>query len=245
MTQLTRLRIGQPFRELPGSTWNRFVDTVEKVDRWTQPNTANWKKPDLRTYVNVYNNTPAALAPGHAVAFQSLTINELDDVVVYGVTPSDASTLGYGNFGIALDAIGLAEVGRVAIAGIARTKVNVTNTSLVWCDITDGDPTKLTSHFAGRCKLIIPSALTGEQDLWVQLDSPGPEVWRGIALANITAGSSGPVDVRGDWVGTLGTVTAHLDWMHSSQDVSINKQVLIRWFGQERLWRIIAAECET
>lgn len=71
----------------------------------------------------------------------------------------------------------------------------------------------------------------------------------GKADAAITFDSSGTVSIwkrngSGTLVDTTENVTAHLDWMHGDENVSSGKEVLVAWFQDEGIWRIIGAECE-
>lgn len=82
-------------------------------------------------------------------------------------------------------------------------------------------------------------------------DSGGSALKIGKADSDITAGSTGTVSLwqKNPSTGTLedtgDNVTAYLDWMHGSEDVSSGKQVVIARFGEYGgIWRIIGAECE-
>jgi len=66
----------------------------------------------------------------------------------------------------------------------------------------------------------------------------------GKADAEITADSSGTVSIWRDGVDTGEDVTAELDWMHGSENISLGKEVLVTWFADEGIWRITGAECE-
>jgi hypothetical protein len=70
----------------------------------------------------------------------------------------------------------------------------------------------------------------------------------GKTTGTITAGSSGTVNV---WTGSTAAetnpvvaLTAHLDWMHGSEDISSGKEVQVRYFTDAEKWRITGAECE-
>lgn len=70
----------------------------------------------------------------------------------------------------------------------------------------------------------------------------------GKTTGTITAGSSGTVNVwRGSTAAETNPVvalTAHLDWMHGSEDISSGKEVQVRYFTDAEKWRITGAECE-
>jgi len=75
--------------------------------------------------------------------------------------------------------------------------------------------------------------------------STSDSILKGVADAQITAGSSGTVSIWKAGADTGDNVTAHLNWMHGGQNVSISKQVLVKYFADESKWVIIGAECET
>lgn len=66
----------------------------------------------------------------------------------------------------------------------------------------------------------------------------------GKALADITVGSTGTIEIWRDGSNTQTTEEAKLDWMAGADQVSLGKEVMITWFGDEGIWRITGAECE-
>jgi hypothetical protein len=78
----------------------------------------------------------------------------------------------------------------------------------------------------------------------------GADVKIGKADADITAGTAGTVNI---WrratpttaaVDTGETVEAYFDWL-STETISAGKEVMVQWFSDEGIWRIVGAECET
>ena len=67
---------------------------------------------------------------------------------------------------------------------------------------------------------------------------------KGVTAEAIDFDGSGLVNVWRDGANTTLQETAHLNWMHGSQNISSNKQVLMRWFTDENKWIIVGAECE-
>lgn len=68
---------------------------------------------------------------------------------------------------------------------------------------------------------------------------------RGVVTgSNIAADGSGSVKIRHDptTAGDEPTITAHLDWAHGDEQVSVGKQVFVAWIRDR--WVIIGAECE-
>ncbi|MDC3267865.1 hypothetical protein OAU14_00435 [bacterium] len=77
----------------------------------------------------------------------------------------------------------------------------------------------------------------------------GGQVKIGKANADITAGTAGTVNI---WrratpttaaVDTGETVEAYFDWL-STETISAGKEVLVEWFKDEGIFRIIGSECE-
>lgn len=80
---------------------------------------------------------------------------------------------------------------------------------------------------------------------------------KAVADEDITIDDSGSATI---WTGGAATspavqVTAHLNWMHNDEDVSLGKELIIEWFPDEGdtdantgkpvgQWVIVAAECE-
>jgi len=62
--------------------------------------------------------------------------------------------------------------------------------------------------------------------------------------STITDGSSGVVSLWDANADTGANITAHLDWMTGSEDISSGTEVLITWFPIEGKWRITGADCE-
>ncbi len=80
------------------------------------------------------------------------------------------------------------------------------------------------------------------------LGSSSQSVKIGKADADITFGSSGSVTIWRRSSGaapsaTTETIDAHLDWL-SVETISASKMVLIQYFKDETIWRIVGAECE-
>jgi len=78
----------------------------------------------------------------------------------------------------------------------------------------------------------------------------GGQVKIGKSKNDITSGTSGTIQIyrqadTGQFpVDTGEEVDANLDWL-STETISAGKEVLIQWFKDEGIWRIVGAECET
>ena len=233
---MKRFAIGEAIQSLPGQTWNRFVDTTEKLERLKEQLSVGRAVESTR--VDVLNSTSTDLSVGGIMVITGYEVNEDDELMLEG-TPPDTDN--YNNMlAITAEAIPEDQIGECVLHGLAKAYVNITSTQLRHVDITDDNMTTLTSHPAGRAQLAVAAASTGTQDVWVLLGSQGPLEWSGTSAA-ISAGSSGTVTLNA--TGSP-TVTAHLDWMDGGEGISSGKEVLVRWFLQESKWRIVAAECE-
>lgn len=67
---------------------------------------------------------------------------------------------------------------------------------------------------------------------------------QGKADETIEAGASGPVSIYEDEQDTGDNVTAHLDWAHSDERVTAQKEVIVHFWHDQDRWGIIGKECE-
>ena len=101
-------------------------------------------------------------------------------------------------------------------------------------------------------------ALFGFQCLGFTIDNGGvrrtlveplqPMILKAKTNEKITAGSSGIVSIWQNGKDTERDVEAFLDWMHRNEDISSDKEILVRWFADQDdgkgQWGIPNAECE-
>lgn len=141
----------------------------------------------------------------------------------------------------------------VRFAGVTLARLKVQKAAHRAALIDTGNSGKsLISSYAGDYKIIhadFSGAMIGEyQNALIEM-APHNPVMIGKADSNINAAASGTVSL---WRGTTGidladtgdNVTAWLDWAEGGEKVSAGKEVWIRWFSEEQIWRIIGAECE-
>lgn len=238
--QVQRLKRGDQLSGIPGDTWNAFCDLVEAQQDGALLGISGRGAYRSAGTVLVKNDTGSAIDEGEIFGIDDFELDQQDQIVASGIAPLAASHW-HGTFAVAVTPSANGGISRCIIHGICRAVVNVTNTGIVTADIVNADTTTLQSHLAGRARLLIPATSTGSQNAWVLLGGPRQLTYTGVAGSGITAGSSGTVTIDGF---TSVTVTAHLDKMHSSEDISASKQVGVTWFDYEQKWRVMNAECE-
>lgn len=240
--RMHRFQLGDRLRTFPGATWNRLVDAAEKTERQSDRyGLRGFQRDELR--ILALNNTSVDLEEGGVAAFNVYELNDRDECVLRADRPTSGS--GWtAHIGIAAEDIAVGEIGWFVIGGICRAHVDITNTSVKFADIVPDDATTLTSHPAGRVRLLTAATQTGEQDLWVEVNSRAPTVWRAKPKGNVEAGGDGDVDILNYSGEAIAVVNVKLDWMDGNQGISQGVECLVMWFEQEGFWRFIAADCE-
>lgn len=155
------------------------------------------------------------------------------------------------NYVVALAPIPIGDVGPAAIGGNICCKIEI-RAAWDWCKRVGFDPNVTTERLAvipnGDAQLLWydDTVLAGAALAWVRLGPPQYIQVIGKASGAINYGSSGTVRVWEGAVdrGTGADITAYLDWMHSSTNISSGKEVLCQWNPYENKWRVIGAECE-
>lgn len=239
-TDLRRLKRGERLSGIPGQTWNSFCDATEAVARAGLIGNRGQGVPGNPVLIDVKNNCGASRLVGEVFGVDTITIDKMDQVIATGINPTNAAHWP-GVIAIAITPSANGGISKCVVSGLVRAVVDVTDIEIRTADLTTGVGTKLTSHLAGRARLLVPAASTGTQSAWVLLGGSRQIDWTGVAAA-ITAGSSGTVTIDGM---TGVSVTAHLDKMHGSQNISSGKEVGVKWFDSDQKWRIMHAECES
>lgn len=153
-----------------------------------------------------------------------------------------------GKFGVLLEA-GNDQLAKIAMTGVVAVELFVP-TDGDWIDRADvdtTDSTRLKADPAGSAQILWQESGTNTTvNAIVRLGTPTYLQYPGKADGAITAGTStGEVTVFDNGVTTNYNIeNVHLDWMHMSQDITTGKEVMVGWFPQESLWRVVAAECE-
>lgn len=159
---------------------------------------------------------------------------------VFASSPGTATDSG--RWGVVPYPIPNGEMGIAISGGIAYCQVNVTHASHDRADLSSGGG--LESGFSGSAQIIYKPGGTGLLDCVIRFHVSDQTEVKGVADANIAKDTSGTVSVWRNGADTTANITAHLNWMHSDQQVSLGKQVIARWFGDEQKWVITHAECE-
>lgn len=237
VSDLKRLSPGEQLQGIPGRTWNSFVDTAERVSELNGPSGAIESSVFPGSVViSVKNNTGAVRTIGDVFEIGSLALNSDSQIVAGGNLPS---TNWESVLAVAIEPAASSSICKCVVNGIAKVNVNVTDTSVLTADIVNGSA-QLASHLAGRFRLLNEASSTGVSLEWCHINGNRQLVWTGVADEDITAGGTGDVEIDSNQE----IVTASLDKMHGSEDISLGKEVAVRWFDEEGLWRILWAECE-
>lgn len=206
---------------------------------------------DRLSVVSVSNGTGSAFARFDAVTLGSPPGDPSTDfdawanrIILSGTQPVTGDR---GKFGVCLEPIASGATGYVVVAGVVPCQVSIpTNGAWIdWADIANAShDLELQPHGTARV-IWRESGTTGTKWAYVQLGCDrGVVELKAVADGAITAGSSGTVSVYDGGSDSSYNVTAHLNWMHGSENVSSGKELLIRWFEDEAKWVIVAAECE-
>lgn len=243
-----RVPAGRSWR-LSSQTVNTLADTVRE---W------NESKNDLRSpkkqsflshgsIVEVVNNSGTNFQRFSAVGLDAPLITPSDNQSAFEQSmsftlraPTTADKL---KFAIAQENIPDGTAGRVMVEGLTNVQANITSTLHQWIEFDSGS---LVSTFKpSPLQILWFAGSTGTQWCRARLGSPtGTWFYAGKTTSPVTAGSTGSVTLYDKGVSTGATITAHLDWMHGSEDISSGKEVVVAYFALEDRWRFIASECE-
>ena len=244
---LERVNGNQRF-SVRASTWNAFIDAAkaEKV-RSHQPVRNIIPSPAASNLcVLVKNQTGTDLEAGNAVklgdpvVFPTGNVNTWRDKINFECEEPDSDTSGGA---VLAEPLEDGKIGKAFIAGVVACQISVTNEFLKWCDLDDGSY-RLHTKPEGSHEILYKQSGTGLKYAYVRLGIPRDVEVAGKADSDITTGSTGTVSMWENGSDTLYNITAHLDWMHGSEQVSSGKEVIVKWFAHERRWRIVGAECE-
>jgi hypothetical protein len=123
--------------------------------------------------------------------------------------------------------------------------VNISHSFLRRADISPGTTAYLDATPNGSAQILWIEAGTGQKWAAVRLGALRDAIVIGKPIADVTPGGTGEVTVWNN-----GTPTGYSipgvkgDWMMSGQQITADKQTMVGWFAEERLWRFIGAECE-
>lgn len=147
-------------------------------------------------------------------------------------------------FAVLLAKAGPDDLRPASLGGVAPVAINVTSAAHDRAFPIQDDATKLASGFAGSAEILWKESGTGVRQAVIRWPVPQQRRMLGTTNAVIQPGTSGAVNVKTANNVTLGSVTAHLTYMHGNEQISANKEVLVEYFAEHQKWIIVGAECE-
>lgn len=250
---------GTPLQpEMRATTWNAFIDAAnERSFRSKQrfePFPGEQYLSDVLKINCLSKEQSVAIQSGDVVKvvdsmFDATTItnwkNRNAELKCSLVQAGDA----YGSFGVAYDSIAAGSVGLVSVRGIVPVDLWV-DTDAAWmtrADIDVSDSSRLKATPNGAATIVWKA--DGENTTvkaYVALNDATHVEYIGVAKGDILPDATdGVVTIWENGVTTNWDLTGvHLDWMAGDEQVSNGKEVLVAWFPNEQIWRIVGAECE-
>lgn len=239
---------------LKGSTYNAIVSAVETYLREREVETGSGSGHVFRRNAAVVRGAnksgvhlPAMSVVGVSGSAFSATSAGFLKADVYDIVGPSATTFVPG---IVLQMIGIGQIGEVVVAGLAKVKVDVTVGTHRYAKLVDSDVSKLaSSYFEDDFEIVWRQTDpgTGLMECVVRFHAkPQTMAYAGaVTGVAIPAGGTGTVAIHDKGNPTGETITAHLDRMHGGQQVSVGKQVEVKYYRNEDRWRITLAECES
>lgn len=236
---------------LSGQTYNKIADSVNRLDAGTPRASRTHPVPRV---VYVQNETSQDIP-----MFAPVVIGEPSSLAAYAATDSSyANSMCFRgletNAGTQVDGIALKNIpydaygsgakgtGQVLISGFTNAIINVTDVLHRYAKTTS-TPFELESCHDRTSVHILHSEVGTAKVCKVNLLPKVQTLCVGKTTQQISAGNNGTVEIYRAGSATGEIVTAQLDWM-TSDSISDGKEVLIDYFYDEFLWRIIGAECE-
>jgi len=236
---------------LNGKTYNSIADHVNKIDARTERPQRAFRIP---RQVRVQNSTstdipifsPVVLGDPITLAAPAQTDASYRQCLCYEALETNSSTkvMGITQQPVDYDAYGSGQsgVGEIIVSGITNATINVTDANHQYARCTS-TPFELESCHDRTSVEILYSEVGTAKLCKVHLNPQVQTLAVGKTTQQISAGGNGTVEIYRDGAATGEEVTAELDWM-TSQNISSGKEVLLNYFYDEFLWRIIGAECE-
>jgi len=236
---------------LTGGTYNKIADSVNSYDARTPRASRTFKTPRV-IYARNSNSidipifAPVVIGDPIAISAPSQTDTSYRNCMCYEALETNASTkiMGITQQPIPYDShgTGVPGVNEIIVDGITNATINVTDADHKYARTTS-TPFELESCHDRTSLEIVFSEVGTAKLCKVHLKSQVQTLAVGKTTEEISAGNSGDVEIYREGIATGETVTAELDWM-TSQSISSGKEVLLNYFYDEYLWRIIGAECE-
>lgn len=241
-----RLRPGDGLEAISASAYNAMLDLLDggSPGGTSSPSEATSGGPF--NAVLVKNNTGGDL-PAFGIVRLAQPLFLPSDVLANFQRRYAYSALkpsGPGSFAVLLAKAGAGDLRHASIGGVAPVAINVTDEDHDRAAPINNDATKLASGFAGTAEIVWKEAGTGLKQAVIRWPILPQRRMLATTNAAIQPGSSGAVNVKTAGNVTLGSVTAHLTYMHGNEQISANKEVLVEYFPEHEKWIIVGAECE-
>ncbi len=236
---------------LSGGTYNKIADSVNRFDGRTERASRAHKRPRIVYGQNTTStDVPifSAVVIGDPVCLlaPAQTDAAYENCMGYEILETNASTkiMGISQQPIDYDfyGSGTGAIKEIIIDGITNAVINVTDAAHRYARCTS-TPFELESCHDRTSVEILYSEVGTAKLCKVHLKPQVQTLAVGKTTEQISAGSNGTVEIYRDGTATGEEVTAELDWM-TSENISSGKEVLINYFYDEFIWRIIGAECE-
>lgn len=236
---------------LTGQTYNTIADSVNSVDARTPRSPRAFRSERLVRVRNSLSTdiplfAPVVFGDPITLAAPAQTDASYRECKCYEAQETNASTriMGIAQQFIPYDAYGssAAGIGEIVVSGISNAIINVTDVAHRYAKCTS-TPFELESCHERTSVEILFSEVGTAKLCKVHLKPQVQTLAVGTTTQQISAGGNGTVEIYRNGSATAEVVTAELDWM-TSQSISSGKEVLLNYFCDEFLWRIIGAECE-
>lgn len=236
---------------LSGGTYNKIAEAVSLFDARTTRSSRAHKMPRVvyaqnTTSTDVPIYSPVVLGDPVALLAVAQTDAAYENCMCYEVLETNASTkiVGISQQPIEYDAhgSGTGAIREVVVDGITNATINVTDVNHKYAKCTS-TPYELESCHERTSVEIIFSEVGTAKLCKVHLKPQVQTLAVGKTTQQINGGGNGTVEIYRDGAATGEEVTAELDWM-TSEKISTGKEVLLNYFYDEFIWRIIGAECE-
>lgn len=238
---------GDPLR-IQATDWNTLLDVAEQARLTSLLTASGAARMSLRNgiVVPVKNNTGATLSRYHAAGIGAPLFTHADNADTFlnqlGFNGQDAAATYLGKFAVMQETTPDQKIGRGLLQGITVAEITVNHADHDRVDVDTSGGAKLVSQFYGAGEIVYKESGTGTKWAIIRVGAFVAPIMKAIAGGTITAGSSGSVTIQINGSDSQ-SVTAHLDWMHNSIDVSADDELLIYFFKDANKWVIIGAEC--
>lgn len=193
--------------------------------------------------VPVKNATGSTVSRYHAIGIGSPLFEHSDNAQTFlnqlSFSGAATSSSYLGRFAVAQETIPDGKIGACLIDGITAAEITVGHATHDRVDVDTEGGSKLVSGYYGAGEILYKESGTGTKWALIRVGSFVAPQRRAVAAANITAGSYGNVTIQQAGA----TVSAYLDWMEGSQNVTIGQELLVVFMRDDNKWIIIGAEC--